>query len=54
MSLSDGLREIEDERIALHYHISRKASSTKYYISVCMPDHDEDYQMWQLSLRKMQ
>ena len=42
MSLSDGLREIEDERIALHYHISRKASSTKYYISVGMPDHDED------------
>ena len=40
--LPDGLREIEDERIALHYHISRKASSTKYYISVGMPDHDQD------------
>lgn len=41
-SLPDGLREIEDERIALHYHISRKASSIKYYISVGLPDHDQD------------
>lgn len=40
--LPEGLREIEDERIALHYHISRKASSTKYYISVGMRGQDSD------------
>ncbi|WP_313559163.1 hypothetical protein [Ruminiclostridium cellobioparum] len=40
-SYPEGLREIEDARIAYHYHISRKASSTKYLISVGMRGQDD-------------
>ncbi|RCX10423.1 hypothetical protein DFR58_12915 [Anaerobacterium chartisolvens] len=37
----EGLKDLEDARIAVHYRISRRASSARYIVSIGMRDSEE-------------